>query len=80
MAELSALDVPTRSNYKAVQGKLLKIHWVDIADCNYNTKMKDDYLSSKRAIAETIYKIYEELGQEDNAPNPIRWESLYIDN
>lgn len=73
MNQLDALEEPNETNFKDVQTKLLKMHWKDVDDSNYNDETKDKIRIAKKNVADRIMKVYEKLGIVEEAPGQIRW-------
>lgn len=76
MNQLDALEEPNETNFKDVQTKLLKMHWKDVDDSDYNDETKYKICKAKENVAERINKVYEKLGIVEEAPEQIRWPSL----
>ena len=78
MEQIDALEEPNETNFKDVQTKLLKMHWKDVDDSDYNKKTKQKIRAAKENVADRIMKVYEKLGIDDEAPDQISCPFLYM--
>ena len=78
MEQIDALEEPNETNFKDVQTKLLKIHWKDVDDSDYNDETKYKIRKAKENVADRIMKVYEKLDIYDEAPDQIRWPTSYM--
>ena len=84
VGQIRSLDDPDASNYQDVANKLLKIHWKDIDDSDYNKSVREDYFREKKSVAQKIHEIWmsemEKTPDDSSIPisDEIQWISIYL--
>lgn len=73
VGKIRSLDDPNASNFQDVANKLLKIHWKDIDDSEYNKSVRENYFKEKKSAAKKISEIW--LNEHNK-----EWEKTHDDS